>query len=106
MLWIFALMILVVNEYSSGEKWFGGVLKGFAALSILFTIGVFFTGQLLVLSIFALAGVTAVELYEKDCAKQAAKKRFDDVTAELNKQPLVFTQRIDEENAEEHSTVA
>lgn len=106
MLWITAIIILVVNECGSGEKWFVNVLKGFGAVCGLYVAGSYLTGQLLALSVFALAAVTAVELYEKDSARQAAKRRFEDVSAELNRQPLVFTQRIDIPEDKQQDTVA
>lgn len=91
MIWIIAFMILVLNEYRSGEKWFSGVLKGLALLSLLLTAAVFFTGQLMAISVFALAAVIAGELYRNDLRRNSARKRLDEVNAVIGRKRLRFT---------------
>lgn len=98
MLWIIALMILVLNEYRSGEKWFSGVLKGLALLSVLLTAAVFFTGQIMTISVFTLAAVTAGELYRNDLRRNTARKRLDELNATINRKRLFFgTKKISHE---------
>ena len=87
MVLIVAFMVLVLNEYASGEGWYKGVIKGLGGFTTLVWAATVSPGRTLVLCIMGLCAVAAAELYRIDSRRNAAAKilkELDERAAERN----------------------
>lgn len=87
MILIAALMVLVLNEYASGEGWYKGVIKGLCGFTVLFWAATVSPGRTFVLCMMGLCAVAAAELYRIDERRSSAArtlKELDERAAERN----------------------
>lgn len=79
MVLIAAFMVLILNECSSGEGWYKGVIKGLCGFTALVCAATLSPERTLVLSIMGLCAVAAAELYRIDTRKTAAARTLRDL---------------------------
>ena len=70
------LIVLVINEYSSGEGWYKGVIKGLVGASGLIWAATVSPARTFVICIMALCALMAVELARIDDRRKSAAERL------------------------------
>ena len=70
------LIILVINEYSSGEGWYKGVIKGLVLAAVLIWAAAAAPAKMFVLCLMGFCALAAGELARISDKKENAKKRL------------------------------
>lgn len=85
MIWMAAVIVYTINEISSGDNWYKGVIKGLCGFAAALCAATLAPGHTLFLGIVMISALIAMELYRIDLRRTEAAQnleKLDDRAAE------------------------
>lgn len=77
MIWIAAMIVYTINEISSGENWYKGVIKGLCIFAAALCAATLAPAQTLFLGIVMISALAANELYRIDRRRTSAARTLE-----------------------------
>ena len=88
------LIVLVINEYASGDGWYKGVIKGLCLAAALVWAATVSPGRTFVLGIMALCALLASELARIDNRRKTARQILDILDERADERKARIARRV------------